>query len=49
MERWASGDFTHQTAEGTIQLNATALGMIKAIDQTLAIEADDLIHFNKEN
>jgi hypothetical protein len=32
MEAWALAKFTHQTTEGTVQLNAEGLGKIKTLD-----------------
>ena len=33
--KWASGDFTHETAEGTAQRNAKALGQYEALETVM--------------
>lgn len=48
LEAWAKGNFTHETADGTAQLNAKAMGKVDAIDEFLELDADLIINYSKE-
>jgi len=37
MEAWARGNYTTATADGTVQLNAQAIGELTMLDKTLDI------------
>ncbi len=43
LEAWANGSFIAESGDGTIQLNAKALGKVGAIDEVLDIDADFII------
>jgi hypothetical protein len=44
LEAWSRGDFIHETAGGTAQLNAKAMGKVNAIDEFLELDADLIIN-----
>lgn len=35
LDNWASGQYTAETSEGTAQLNASALGQVRALDDVI--------------
>jgi hypothetical protein len=35
LRKWADGDFTHETSEGTAQKNAKAIGQYEALETVL--------------
>lgn len=37
MEAWARGNLTRESADGTIQVNAEAIGGVSTLTQTIAI------------
>ena len=42
MDIWASGGFTAESAEGTMQLNSEAIGMVKVLNDIHNLEAEDV-------
>lgn len=40
IEGWARGAFTHDSIEGTAQLNAKALGSVEILDGILSVDED---------
>jgi hypothetical protein len=42
-ERWANGNFTAESADGTKQLNAEALGWVWMLEQVLALDYEGLV------
>ena len=40
--QWANGGFTTESADGTVQLNAEALGMYRALSQVLELDYETI-------
>lgn len=42
IDRWASGAYTRESAEGTAQLNAEALARVNVLNEIINLEPEDI-------